>query len=127
MEKEENAIILEYLPNGYPMEKKMMPIAQAIGEKTLVLLELVPRRGVDLKIGDKCFIYRDSSVSKIVDPCLVYEVDKENELKYSIMYFSNFGVYGQTTGKLEINGYNFAKVYPTEIGLTPEEAVKNMN
>ena len=56
MEKEENAIILEYLPNGYPMEKKMMPIAQAIGEKTLVLLELVPRRGVDLKIGEKVYI-----------------------------------------------------------------------
>ncbi len=56
MKKEENAIILEYLPNGYPLEKKMMPIAQAIGEKTLVLLELVPRRGVDLKIGEKVYI-----------------------------------------------------------------------
>jgi putative nucleotide binding protein len=56
MEKEENAIILEYLPNGYPLEKKMMPIAQAIGEKTLVLLELVPRRGVELKIGEKVYI-----------------------------------------------------------------------
>jgi len=56
MEKEENAIVLEYLPNGYPLEKKMMPIAQAIGEKTLVLLELVPRRGVDLKIGEKVYI-----------------------------------------------------------------------
>jgi putative nucleotide binding protein len=56
MEKEENAIILEYLPNGYPLEKKMMPIAQAIGEKTLVLLELVPRRGVDLKIGEIVYI-----------------------------------------------------------------------
>jgi len=56
MEKEENAIILEYLPNGYPMEKKMMPIAQAIGEKTLVLLELVPRRGTELKIGEKVYI-----------------------------------------------------------------------
>ena len=56
MEKEENAIVLEYLPNGYPMEKKMMPIAQAIGEKTLVLLELVPRRGADLKIGEKVYI-----------------------------------------------------------------------
>src|SRR3989338_6127318 len=30
--KEENAIILEYLPYGYPLEGKMMPIAQAIGE-----------------------------------------------------------------------------------------------
>ena len=56
MEKEENAIILEYLPHGYPLEKKMMPIAQAIGEKTLVLLELVPRRGVGLKIGEKVYI-----------------------------------------------------------------------
>jgi putative nucleotide binding protein len=56
MEKEENAIILEYLPNGYPLEKKMMPIAQAIGEKTLVLLELVPRRGIELKIGELVYI-----------------------------------------------------------------------
>jgi putative nucleotide binding protein len=56
MEIEENAIILEYLPNGYPLEKKMMPIAQAIGEKTLVLLELVPRRGVDLKVGERVYI-----------------------------------------------------------------------
>jgi putative nucleotide binding protein len=56
MEKEENAIVLEYLPNGYPMEKKMMPIAQAIGEKTLVLLELVPRRGAELKVGEKVYI-----------------------------------------------------------------------
>ena len=56
MAKEEYAIILEYLPHGYPLEKKMMPIAQAIGEKTLVLLELVPRRGVGLKIGEKLYI-----------------------------------------------------------------------
>lgn len=56
MEKEENVIILEYLPNGYPLEKKMMPIAQAIGENNLILLELVPRRGVDLKIGEKVYI-----------------------------------------------------------------------
>jgi putative nucleotide binding protein len=56
MEKEENVIILEYLPNGYPLEKKMMPIAQAIGEINLILLELVPRRGVELKIGEKVYI-----------------------------------------------------------------------
>jgi len=56
MEKEEYAIILEYLPNGYPLEGKMMPIAQAIGEKNLTLLELVPRRGVRLEIGEKTYI-----------------------------------------------------------------------
>ncbi len=56
MSKEEYAIILEYLPNGYPLEKKMMPIAQSIGEKNLTLLELVPRRGVKLEIGKKVYI-----------------------------------------------------------------------
>ena len=56
MEKEEHAIVLDYLPNGYPLEKKMMPIAQAIGEKNLILLELVPRRGMSLEIGEKVYI-----------------------------------------------------------------------
>ena len=56
MEKEEYAIVLEYLPNGYPLDGKMMPIAQAIGETNLTILELVPRRGVSLEIGQKVYI-----------------------------------------------------------------------
>ena len=56
MEKEEYAIILDYLPNGYPLERKMMPLAQAIGELNLTLLELAPRRGVSLEIGEKVYI-----------------------------------------------------------------------
>src|SRR3990167_7676111 len=56
MKKEEYAIILEYLPNGYPLEGKRIPIAQAIGELNLTLLELVPRRGVALEIGERVYI-----------------------------------------------------------------------
>jgi putative nucleotide binding protein len=56
MEKEENAIILDYLPNGYPLERKMIPVAQAIGRKNLVLLELVPRRGISLDVGEEVYI-----------------------------------------------------------------------
>jgi putative nucleotide binding protein len=56
MDKEETAVILDYLPNGYPLEKKMMPIAQAIGKRNLVLLELVPRRGVSLETGEEVYI-----------------------------------------------------------------------
>ena len=56
MEKEEYAIVLDYLPNGYPLESKMMPIAQAIGKKNLTLLELVPRRGVSLQAGEEAYI-----------------------------------------------------------------------
>src|SRR4030043_32381 len=56
MEKEEYAIILDFLPYGYPLENKMMPIAQAIGNKNCVLLQLVPRRGIKLKVGEKVYI-----------------------------------------------------------------------
>jgi len=56
MEKEENAIILDYLPYGYPLEKKLFPIAQAIGIKNLTLLQLVPRRGVSLEVEEEVYI-----------------------------------------------------------------------
>jgi len=56
MVKDEYAIILEYLPNGYPLEGKMMPLAQAIGKSNLTLLELVPRRGISLEIGQEVYI-----------------------------------------------------------------------
>ncbi|HDK42756.1 MAG TPA: DUF655 domain-containing protein, partial [Candidatus Pacearchaeota archaeon] len=56
MKKEEHAIILEYLPNGYPLERKMMPIAQAIGKENLTLLELVPRKEENLEAGEEVYI-----------------------------------------------------------------------
>ena len=56
MEKEEHAVVLEYLPNGYPLEGKLMPVAQAIGEKNLTLLELAPRKGVSLDLGERVYI-----------------------------------------------------------------------
>jgi putative nucleotide binding protein len=55
-EKEENAIVLDYLPYGYPMGGRMNPIVQAIGENTLALLELVPRKDVTLQQKEKVYI-----------------------------------------------------------------------
>ena len=58
-EKEEYAIVLDYLPYGYPLGGKMTPIAQAIGIKTLVLLELIPRKGISLETKEKVYIGPD--------------------------------------------------------------------
>lgn len=55
-EKEEYTIVLDYLPYGYPLEKRMMPLAQAIGTKNFTLLELVPRKGVSLEAKEKVYI-----------------------------------------------------------------------
>ena len=58
-EKEEYAIVLDYLPYGYPTGRRGIPIAQAIGVKTYSLLELVPRRGVALATKEKVYIGPD--------------------------------------------------------------------
>lgn len=54
--KEEYAIILDFLPYGYPLEGKMMPIAQAIGTENFSLLQLVPRKGMTLQLKEKVYI-----------------------------------------------------------------------
>jgi putative nucleotide binding protein len=59
MAKEEHAIILDFLPYGYPLDRKMMPLAQAIGTSGLTLLQLVPRRGERFEIGEEVYIGDD--------------------------------------------------------------------
>ena len=56
MAKEETAIILDFLPYGYPLEKKMMPLAQAAGKNHFTLLQLVPRRGIKFEVGEEVYI-----------------------------------------------------------------------
>ena len=59
MVKEENAVILDFLPYGYPLERKMMPLAQAIGTKGFTLLQLVPRREFKFEVGEEVYIGDD--------------------------------------------------------------------
>ena len=54
--KEEKAIVVDFLPNGYPLEMKRIPIAQAIGTSRFTLLELVPRKGVRLQLKEEVYI-----------------------------------------------------------------------
>ena len=56
MAKEEKAVILDFLPYGYPLDKKMMPLAQAVGANEFVLLQLVPRRGIKFEVGEEVYI-----------------------------------------------------------------------
>jgi putative nucleotide binding protein len=58
-DKEDFAIVLDYLPYGYPMGGKTNPIVQAIGVNTLALLELIPRRGVSIETKEKVYIGAD--------------------------------------------------------------------
>ena len=60
MAKEEYAIILDFLPNGYSFDNRPLfqktPIAQAIGESKFTLLELVPKKGVILQPHERVYV-----------------------------------------------------------------------
>ena len=58
--KEDEAIVLDFLPNGYPFDNRPShiknPIAQAIGKNHFMLLELVPKKGVFLQPYEVVYI-----------------------------------------------------------------------
>ncbi len=58
--REEYAIILDYLPHGYPLDTRpshlKTPIAQAIGKSHFVLLEVVPKKGCFLKSSEEVYM-----------------------------------------------------------------------
>jgi putative nucleotide binding protein len=58
--KEEYAIILDFLPHGYPFDTRPMhqktPIAQALGRDHFTLLELVPKKGEFLQPQEEVYI-----------------------------------------------------------------------
>ena len=58
--KEEKAIVLDFLPNGYPFDNRPShlknSIAQAIGKEHFVLLELVPKKDVYLQPHEEVYI-----------------------------------------------------------------------
>jgi len=56
MEKEEKAIVLDYLPHGYFGQEKRLPVAQAIGTLHFTLLQLVPRKGISLQLKEEVYI-----------------------------------------------------------------------
>jgi putative nucleotide binding protein len=59
-QKEEKAVVLDFLPNGYPFDTRPIhlktPIAQAVGKDYFTLLELVPKKGVFLQPYDEVYI-----------------------------------------------------------------------
>ncbi|MBS3060697.1 MAG: DUF655 domain-containing protein [DPANN group archaeon] len=59
MFKENSAIILDFLPTGYASGFKKEPVAQAIGEDFLTLLELTPKPNVSFSLREKVYIGKD--------------------------------------------------------------------
>ena len=58
--REESAIVLDFLPNGYPFQERTgavkFPVAQALGKNFFTLLELVPKKDIFLQPYEEIYI-----------------------------------------------------------------------
>lgn len=56
--KEEHAIVLDFLPNGYPFDEspRKTSIVQALGKERFTLLEIVPKKGIFVKSYEEVYI-----------------------------------------------------------------------
>ncbi len=59
-DKEEHAIVLDFLPNGLPMDNRPIhrksALAQAMGKSRFTLLELVPKKDIFLQPNEEVYI-----------------------------------------------------------------------
>lgn len=59
-EREEFVIVLDFLPHGYPFDKRpshrKSPVAQAISKNKFTLLEIIPKKGIVLQPNQEVYI-----------------------------------------------------------------------
>ncbi|MFA6268440.1 MAG: DUF655 domain-containing protein [archaeon] len=59
MTAEEKALILDFMPTGKPSASKTEAIAQAVGKDFFTLLEIVPKSGIKLAVGEEVYVGKD--------------------------------------------------------------------
>lgn len=59
MTAEENAFVLDYMPTGKPSAPKTEPLAQVIGKDFFTLLEIIPKAGTSLAVGEEIYVGKD--------------------------------------------------------------------
>ncbi len=116
--REENGIVLDFLPHGYPFSNQRTPIIQLLGEKYLTLLEAVPKPGVFLNPREKVYIgpeKRDkvhhiigridynkmTQTAKMVLENIIKEIVKEREKEF-VDFFNKAGPLTTRLHQLEL-------------------------
>ncbi|MFH1630957.1 MAG: DUF655 domain-containing protein [Candidatus Aenigmatarchaeota archaeon] len=117
MVKEENCIILDFLPSGYPGRRHAEPVAQAIG-RNFTLLEVVPKDGVTLKPDEEVYIgdgprdkirfikgqveySRLTNFAKSLIPQIVEKIVKEDEKRF-VNFFNTAGTVTPRMHQIEL-------------------------
>ena len=54
--REEYAYVLDFMPSGKSFSNKSEPVAQLVGEEWFTLLEVTPKLGVSMALGERVYI-----------------------------------------------------------------------
>lgn len=57
--REKYGIVLDFLPHGHPFKGERNPVAQILGQDFFTLLEVAPKRDINLKQGDMVYLGPD--------------------------------------------------------------------
>ncbi|WP_303924908.1 hypothetical protein [Draconibacterium sediminis] len=87
-------------------------------------LPRVQRTEVELNKWQFGHIHGQDRSPAIVDPCIVYSIDKTFKTRYDVMFVSNLSDTKKRRNSVSVE-YGFLSVYPWEIGRTPTEAINN--
>lgn len=60
MEMEEFARVIDFMPDGRPIDREREPLAQLVGEKYFTLLEVSIKRGMPCSLGQRLSIGKDN-------------------------------------------------------------------
>ncbi|MEA3378737.1 MAG: DUF655 domain-containing protein [Nanoarchaeota archaeon] len=92
MGKEEYAMVLDFLPNGYPFDKRPLhrknAVVLALGKNNFTLLELVPKKDITLQPGEEIYIGegKREKIHHIVGRIPIDKLTQtaKKELKYAV-------------------------------------------
>ncbi len=118
MTKEENCIVLDFLPQGYADRRQADPIAQAVGTGFFTLLEIIPREDTDFAQRELVYIgegKRDKAkfirgqieyndLTNLAQTYLEETVDKivsDNEARF-VDFFNKAGIVTPRMHKLQL-------------------------
>jgi len=120
--REEIAIVLDFLPNGYPFDTrpiyKKTPIVQALGKDHFILLELIPKKGIFLQPYEEVYVgegKRDkihhilgkisseklTETAKVELEFVVKDLVEKNEKKF-VDFFNKAGAINTRVHQLEL-------------------------
>ena len=110
MTAEENAIVLDFMPTGKPSAVRTEPMAQIIGKDFFTLLEVVPKTGISLNIGEDVYIGKDERPKvELVKGRISFKDLTSNSLSE---------LEGTITDMIESNGEKYLGFYNTARGIS---------